>query len=278
MTSRPDVRGACALHRFLIRAAAGVLILAATRDAFAANCGDAIDGARVACSCGDVVTTDTVLWPTDPVVTETCPADGLTVLAADGADGITLNLGGQSISGRGHGTGIRVARGGRLGAVIVGGDADDTRAEVAHFGTGIRASGRDVVREIRAVDVHDNAKDGLSIHASGVSIEDVRSESNGRTGVSLSGHGNEVSDVKAGGNSRDGMKIGGSAASVSATTMDNGRNGAVVGGRGHSVGALRTARNGGAGVVTTGEGHAVSGMQSAGNGGGNLADPSGAAE
>lgn len=278
MRSRTGSRDGAALRRLSLGATAGALLLATMHGAVAGACGDAIDGKRVACACGDNVVTDTVLWPTDPVVTEPCPDDGLTLLAASDADSLTLNLGGQSIVGRGHGAGIRVARGGRLGAVIVGGDDGDARAEIARFRTGIRASGRDVLREVRSIDIHDNTADGLIVHTSGVKLDDVRSTANGRSGVSLSGHGNQVSGVTASGNARDGLKVRGSAATVSAETSDNRRNGAVIGGRGNRIENIRTQRNGGAGLKATGNGHEVDGMQAGGNGGDDLAGRAGAAE
>jgi len=213
------------------------------------------------------------------VVTETCSGDGLIVLADADADSLTLHLGGQSIVGRGYGSGIRVARGGRLGAVIVGGDDDDeSRAEIARFGTGIRASGRDALREVRAIDIHDNTADGLRIHTSGVRLDDVRSTANGRDGVALTGHGNEVSEVVASDNARDGVKVRGSAATVAAETNGNRRNGTVIGGRGNRVEQLRTDGNGGAGVVATGSGHEIGGMQAFDNAAGNLAGAAGATE
>jgi hypothetical protein len=278
MKSRTVLRDAASLQWLARGAAACALLLATAHRAEAGACGDSVDGKRVPCACGDVVVTDTVLWPTDPVVTEPCSDDGLTLLAASDSDSLTLNLGGQSIVGRGHGTGIRVARGGRLGAVIVGGDDGDARAEVARFGTGIRASGRVALREVRSIDIHDNRADGLSVHASGVTLVDVHSEGNGRDGVALSGHGNHVSDVTARDNARDGVNVHGSAATVSAETTGNRRNGAVIGGRGNRVEQIRTERNGGAGVMATGVGHEVSGMRASGNAGGDLAGRAGATE
>jgi hypothetical protein len=266
------------LRRLVLHTTAFAMLVTSAGTAMAGACGDSIDGARVPCACGDNLVSDAVLGPDDPVVTEPCSGDGLTIVAPADVDSITLSLGGQSITGRGYGTGVRVARGGRLGAVIAGGDESDGRGEIANFRTGIRASGRDMLREVRSIDVHDNAADGLSIHASGVTLDDVRSERNGRDGVALSGHGNQVSDVTAHGNARDGLKVRGSAATVDAVTKDNGRNGAAIGGRGNHVEQLHTGGNGGAGVMATGSGHRVKDLQATGNGKGSMAGRAGAAE
>lgn len=278
MRSPTAMRTVSAPPRIALHVAAVAFLVATAGPALAAACGDNVGGTRVACACGDEVVADAVLWPTDPVVTEACSGDGLVLLAGHGAESITLHMGGQSLTGRGHGSGIRVARGGRLGAVIIGGDEGDPRAEIANFGTGIRASGRNVLREIRAVDIHDNARDGLFLRASGVTLEDVRSEGNGRDGVAISGHGNQVSGVTARDNTRDGLKVRGSTSTVDAKTIGNLRNGTVIGGRGNLLEQVHTGGNGGAGVRATGEGHDVSGVNASGNGGGNLAGRVGAVE
>jgi hypothetical protein len=265
--------------RRLCAAALGVMstqVHSGAPPAAAGACGDDVAGERVACACGDNVVSDTVLWPADPVVSEPCSGDGLVVLVPTGSDGITLNLGGQSIVGTGRGAGIRVVHGGRLGSIIIGGDAEDARAEIVRFDTGILATGRNVLREVRAIDVHDNRDDGLKIRASGVRIEDVRSEGNGRNGLALSGHGIEVSGVVADGNIRDGLQVRGSGASVSGETTGNLRNGTVIGGRGHHVETIRSNDNGGAGVMATGAGHEVTEMQTSDNARGGVAGRDGA--
>jgi hypothetical protein len=242
----------------------------------AGACGDNVDGDRVPCRCGDNVVSDTVLWATDPVTAEPCSGTALTILVPKGADGITLNLGGQSLLGNGRGVGIDVAKGGRLGSVIVGGDADDTRAQITHFTTGIRATGRNVLREVRGLDVRANTADGLKIRASGVVIADVKSEDNGRDGVSVSGHGVEVTDVTSRGNQRDGLQVRGTGAKINAETTSNNGNGTVVGGRGNTMETIRSSGNGGAGVVATGGDQKLQRMEGSLNGKGDVAGKPGA--
>lgn len=62
-----------------------VLMTAAGAPAGAADCGDTAGpgGVRVACGCGDSVTTNTVLRGTDPVVTTVCTSIGLIIAADD---------------------------------------------------------------------------------------------------------------------------------------------------------------------------------------------------
>lgn len=255
---------------------AGLLACLLAAPAQAKNCGDNVEGARVACACGDIVVSDTTLRPTDPVASEPCSRNGLVVLAPPGSEGLTLHLGGQSIVGRGRGAGIRVVRGGSLGSVIVGGDAGDTRAEIANFETGIRAHGAAVLREVRAVDVHDNTDNGLKLRTSGVRVMDVNSRSNGGDGVSLSGHGVEVSGVASEHNAGDGLKVRGAGATVEGETRGNGRHGAVIGGRGAVVQSVRSSGNGGAGLMATGSGHVVADLEASDNAGGDVAGRAGA--
>lgn len=244
----------------------------------AASCGDDVGGLRIACACGDDVVSDTVLAASDPVVSESCSGDGLVVFVPSESDGITLNLGGRSIVGRGTGVGIRVVRGGRVGSTIVGGGVEDgRRAEIAHFRTGITAHGRNDLVALVGVDVHDNGSDGLRLHTSGVRIEDVRTHGNGRDGLSLSGHANEVTGVVAERNSSEGVQVRGAGSTVNAATSDNRGHGLVVSGRGNRVEAVQSNGNGGAGLVTRGAGHDVGDVQATGNMGGDVAGGAGAA-
>jgi hypothetical protein len=230
-----------------------LLVLAAAAPGWAANCGDDVNGERVACACGDVVVSDTALSATDPVVSRPCSRDGLVLLARDGADEIRLDLSGLTIRGQGRGVGIRVVRGGALGAVIVGGDG--ARGSIARFDTGIHGSGRSAVREVRGVNLVANRRDGLNVRSSGVRLSDVHSEGNGRDGVRVSGHGLDVTGVTAVGNGSEGLDVRGTSAYVEATLEGNGRNGVVVSGRGHHLGDIVSRDNGGAGVLATGVGH-----------------------
>jgi hypothetical protein len=252
------------------------LSVAGPSRALAASCGDDVGGLRIACSCGDDVVSDTVLAASDPVVAESCPGDGLVVFVPSESNGITLNLGGRSIVGRGTGVGIRVVRGGRVGSTILGGGEGGRRAEIANFRTGISAHGRNDLVALVGIDVHDNRSDGLRLHTSGVRVEDVKSQSNGRDGLSLSGHANEVTGVVAERNASEGVQIRGSGTTINAETSDNRGHGLAVAGRGNRVEAAISNGNGGAGLLTSGAGHEVGDIQTNGNMGGDVAGRAGA--
>jgi parallel beta-helix repeat protein len=91
-----------------VAACAFVLTLAAG-SAHAADCGDTSGplGVDQPCSCGDTVTTNTLLDPSDPVnsadPSDVCAGIGLSVNA-----GVNLRLGGVTIRGNGGGNGIEV--------------------------------------------------------------------------------------------------------------------------------------------------------------------------
>src|SRR5262249_30165081 len=70
-------------------------------------CGDNVGGLDIPCSCGDTLVSNVVLG-NDPIVTETCTADGLIVKATDASHGVTIDLAGKTLRGNGHGTGIWV--------------------------------------------------------------------------------------------------------------------------------------------------------------------------
>lgn len=242
----------------------------------AGACGGDVGGERVACACGDLVVSDTVLWPTDPVVSEPCTGDGLIIQAPPASNGITLNLGGQTIVGSGRGIGIRVARGGQVGSTILGGDEEDSRAEIARFRTGIRASGRNALVELVGVDLSANTGDGLKLRTSGTHVEDIRSTGNGRHGAAVTGHGNEVVAVVAQKNHGDGLQVRGSGTEIDAETSGNDGDGTVIGGRGNHAASIQSTGNAGVGVKASGRGHRIAEMKTDRNGAGAVKDRSGA--
>lgn len=125
---------------------AAVIWLMLVVPAALADCGDDLDGRRVPCACGDVVVVDTRLESTDPVVTESCVADGLAVRARPDAASILLDLNGLALRGQGRGVGIRVVYGGTEGARITGVRSDESgvvsarTATISGFREAVRAT------------------------------------------------------------------------------------------------------------------------------------------
>ncbi len=278
MRLSPSLRDFVTLRLALAAFAAASMIVFAG-SAPAADCGDDVDGERIGCACGDNVVSNTTLRPGDPVVSAPCSGDALILFPPSDSKGITLNLGGLPLVGTGNGVGIKVLRGGKLGSAIVGGGEDQgARAEILRFGTGIKASGRNLLTEISNIDVHDNHRDGLQIRTSGVVVRDVTSHANGRDGVVVSGHGNEVSGVVAKSNLRDGLQVRGTGAAVRAETSGNRRNGTTVGGRGNELAGVQSSGNGGVGLRANGADHELSGVTSSGNASGEVSGRAGAAK
>jgi Right handed beta helix region len=118
-------------------------------------------------ACGSVVTANTTLTAD----LQACPGDGLVVAA----DGITVNLAGYTISGTGHGVGIRI-----LGSAVIVRDGS-----VEGFGTGIqtndfpRSTGTMVVR----VKVSRNTGSGVTFLGFGETLAQSMVALNGFDGV-----------------------------------------------------------------------------------------------
>ncbi len=204
----------------------------------AGGCGDDINGARVACSCGDAVVSDVRLRPGDPVVLGRCKGDGLILRARPGGESLRLDLAGLSLVGEGRGTGIRVLNGGKGGAVIVGGKPGEV-AEIAGFTTGIKAHGSERIKEVSRVVLKANKRDGLRVYGSpGAIISDITTTSNGRDGMRVRSHGAQIHSVDARGNAKAGVNVSGENARVQASVADNKGSGILARGRGHDLSGI----------------------------------------
>ncbi len=180
------------LPRDLLYVCVPLMAILLAAGAAEATCGDDVEGERVACTCGDVVVSDTKLTAEDPVIQTRCPSDGLLVRAASDAPSIRLDLAGLTIVGLGVGTGIQVIDGGSEGAVIVGGP-EGKAGTVAGFRTGLRGHGQRSVAELRNLILKGNEADGLVLRGDGgTKIVDVIAETNGRDGLRLGGRGAEL--------------------------------------------------------------------------------------
>ena len=142
----------------------------------AAECGDDVGGARVACGCGDIVVSDTRLQPADPITRLRCDHDGLALRAPRGAASIGVDLSGLSIVGSGSGAGIRILDGGENGAVIIGGEPGGP-GEIAGFRNGVRATGSRPLAEIRDLSIKGSTSDGLVLRGSKARLIRVKSGS-----------------------------------------------------------------------------------------------------
>ena len=216
-----------------------LLVFASAGRGFAA-CGDDIEGARVPCRCGDVMVSDTRLLPGDPVVGNRCATDGLIVRAKRGAESIRLDLNGLSILGSGHGTGVRVIDGGKLGATIVGGDGAQ-RAEIVGFGTGFRARGQRSVRELRNVSFTANARDGAVLRGAATDVVGVQAERNGGDGLHIGGRQPKIDNVETQQNGGSGLRVTSPGAHVG-TAVSAGNSGEQMRINKHAVSAEESSR------------------------------------
>lgn len=218
------------LSNLLLRAFAAVAIVALPASVLAAECGDDVEGARIACACGDVVVSDVRLEAGDPIAGARCSRDGLLVRAAAGAESITVNLGGVVLTGNGQGVGLRIVNGGSEGAQIVG-----AGATVSGFRHGVVARGRQVVQSISGLAISENGRSGLVVDTDGASITDIVSRANGAEGVLIAG-----ADVR-----------------VSRLLVErNGGPGIRVRGEGHSI-SVRAGSNDGEAVQSSGQSHTI---------------------
>ncbi|TFH22562.1 MAG: hypothetical protein E4H03_08140 [Myxococcales bacterium] len=195
-----------AVFLFVLACLAGLMMVAGGRaPALAAECGDDVGGTRVACSCGDIVVSDTTLRPDDPVSLVRCDHDGLVLRAPRGAESIALDLSGLSIVGSGQGSGIRIVEGGEQGAIIIGG-VPGRPAEIAGFRNGVRATGSRPLAEIRDLTIKGSSRDGLVLRGAPARLARVTSDSNGGDGLRIGGRQRMLEDVEASGNRRYGVR------------------------------------------------------------------------
>ncbi len=176
--------------------------------ALAANCGDDVKGQRIPCACGDTVVSDARLARTDPVVTQRCLQDGLTIRAAGQVESLTLDLAGLPLTGSGVGVGIRVINGGSLGAILIGGK-DGAPGQVAGFRVGVSARGARGLRAAENLLVLGNETDGLRISGRGTALGGVVADDNGRSGVRAHGRDHNLEGVSATGNQRYDLRVSG---------------------------------------------------------------------
>jgi hypothetical protein len=219
----------------------GVAIcLTLTGIAWGAPCGDTAGpgGSNVPCSCGDTVVTNTLLTSPaqdpingDPVVStedaDLCDGDGL-FIAPPNATRMALNLGGNTIRGKGAGIGI----------TIVGTDVrvNIRNGRVRNFATGLTNVGNATGdARISAITV-DNNVDGLHIEGNSHEIDGNQALDNTGTGVRVLGNSNKVQINQ---------------------VSRSGANGIEVNGNGNDINTNRLNRNIGSGIVVQGDNNAM---------------------
>ena len=217
-----------------LRGAVFLYVLALAQISLAGNCGDDVDGQRVACACGDVVISSVQLRASDPIATETCLSDGLLVRTVAESGTVVVDLNGQTITGSGRGVGVRVLAGMGKGVILTGGSG--RFATLTGFGMGVRSAAREALASVTRLHLEDNSMDGLSIRGHGVEIINVTAIGNGRYGVSISGRAPVLTGVVVNNNGRDGVHVTAKGADVEASGTDNG-------GQAIRVQSLRDLRN-----------------------------------
>src|SRR5512139_3286279 len=222
------------LNGTLLRVFSTTLLVLSAGVASASNCGDDVDGQRVPCACGDTVISDTRLVKTDPVVTQRCPDDGLTVRAAGQVESLTLDLAGLPLTGQGSGIGIHVLDGGSAGAILIGGK-DGGPGQVAGFRVGISARGSRGIRAAENLIVLGNETDGVQVSGRGAALSGVVSDDNGRSGVRAHGRDHSLEGVSAAGNGRYDLRVSGNGHYVGADAETLERGAARVTGSGNVV-------------------------------------------
>ena len=139
--------------------------------AYAANCGDDVDGARVPCACGDQVNSDTTLQATDPVVANgPCKSFGLKI---KGGDKI-LDCDGLLVEGTGKSTGL--SAGSEFNTI--------TNCVVKNFVTGIQVSGKGEHEVSNNISL-DNKKWGIRILANQTTADNNVAVGNGDVGIEI---------------------------------------------------------------------------------------------
>jgi len=216
-------------------------------------CGDDVDGADVACACGDIVVSDLVLGDGDPVTSEVCDGDGL-ILRAASLYVITVNLAGQTLRGNGRGHGILVMYGGDRGARVI---SSPGRATLAGFDSGVVCSGTDL-QLLEGIDVRDVATDGVRVRGPGLQVRDVVVNDAGRDGFAFSGREYRSINNRSHFSARHGFMIMGHEGILSGNrATDSGGAGFLVSGADHAIDDCHAVANGKNGLEVVAGGVAI---------------------
>ena len=174
-------------------------LLLVTPHIWAADCGDTTGpgGTRVPCQCGDRVTTNTILQPTDPVVStdpaDICSGDGLEVDTE-----VALNCNHLTLRGSGVGAGIFldsvglmtieqcVVTGFEIGINIIDGSVSTVaKNEISKNTMGILCVEDCILNVFTKNNIFANAGDGLSLNRDSVDNDVIENQihDNGGKGI-----------------------------------------------------------------------------------------------
>ena len=209
----------------LLLVAVPMLMIFATVSAWAADCGDTTGpgGTDVPCSCGDTVTTDTVLKASDPVVNNGCDSIGLNVAGGVQLDGHLLKIecvGPLSIGLFLVGDSIEISRSRIRGCTdgIFGNTSGSLieNVDAGHgVGTAFQIAGSN--NTLRHNLCHDSGGVGIVILGGNNTLERNYCHHNGDSGIFVFGSNNQLNTNVATHNGFRGIEAGG-------PNLTNGRN------------------------------------------------------
>ena len=199
-------------------------------------CGDDVEGHDVPCACGDVVVSSVAL-ANDPILSGTCPHDGLIVRAPDAARTVVIDLQGHTLRGSGTGVGIRLLAGGPGGARVI---SSGGAATIIGFQDGIVARGSDAIALIEDVVVTASGRDGLRVEGPEFQIRRTEVRGAKRDGFALGGRGFLIVQTRASDCGRFGYFVMGDAGQIGQPGAGNiaersGNHGFNVMGAGHAL-------------------------------------------
>jgi hypothetical protein len=245
-----------------------LLLFLSALDASAKLCGDDVGGQDVPCDCGDTVVGDVSLND-DPVVSASCPSDGLIVRASEAADSVDIDLRGHTLRGSGAGVGVWILHGGPGGARVVSTNGPGT---IQGFRDGLVANGSSGMALLDGIVVRDSSRDGVRLlGVTGATVRNTEAIDSGRDGFFVIGKSYLITDTRALFSQRFGYHLMGGNAEIGRPgagnlAADSGGAGFAVAGMGHRVVDCVATGAGSHGVKLEGMHHEITGCIARENG------------
>jgi hypothetical protein len=236
------------------------------RPATAALCGDDVSGRDVPCACGDIVVSNLTLGD-DPIVTATCPSDGLLIDARNATSGLVIDLRGLTLRGSGRGSGLWVLDGGPGGARVT---SSHGIATIEGFQDGVIARGNNGLGVLEQVRVSRVKRDGVRVQGEGYTIRTIEVVDAGRDGFALSGRGYLLERTLAARSQRFGYLVMGTdgrfgAPDAGSEAIESGKAGFNVMGTGHRFSSCAARANGADGFRLMGTRYELASCTAEGN-------------